>query len=135
MPNTTIETVDKLAGRRGASVLLEVLRSEGVRYVFGNPGTTELPLMDALLETPDIRYIWALQEASVVAMADGYAHAARRPGFINLHTAGGLGHGIGNLFNASVSARLWWSRRASRTPGTPSPILFCSATWSGWPAQ
>ena len=103
MPNTTIETVDKLAGRRGASVLLEVLRSEGVRYVFGNPGTTELPLMDALLEMPDISYIWALQEASVVAMADGYAHAARRPGFINLHTAGGLGHGLGNLFNASVS--------------------------------
>ena len=90
-------------GARGASVLLEVLRSEGVRYVFGNPGTTELPLMDALLETPDISYIWALQEASVVAMADGYAHAARRPGFINLHTAGGLGHGLGNLFNASVS--------------------------------
>ena len=96
-----MDTVDKLAARRGASVLLEVLRSEGVRYLFGNPGTTELPLMDALLETPDISYIWALQEASVVAMADGYAHAARRPGFINLHTAGG--HGLGNLFNASVS--------------------------------
>lgn len=95
--------MDQPAARRGAAVLLEVLRSEGVEYVFGNPGTTELPLMDALLEAPDIRYIWALQEASVVAMADGYAQAARRPGFINLHTAGGLGHGLGNLLNASVS--------------------------------
>src|SRR3984885_10550671 len=89
--------------RRGAGVLLEVLRSEGVEYVFGNPGTTELPLIDALLETPDISYTLALQESSAVAMADGYAQAARKPGFINLHTAGGLGHGMGNLLNASVS--------------------------------
>src|ERR1700733_10379966 len=57
--------------RRGAAVLLEVLRSEGARYVFGNPGTTELPLIDALVDAPDIRYILALQEASAVAMADG----------------------------------------------------------------
>jgi benzoylformate decarboxylase len=82
---------------------MEVLRSEGVEYIFGNPGTTELPLIDALLETPDIRYVLALQEASVVAMADGYAQASRKPGFINLHTAGGLGHGMGNLLNASVT--------------------------------
>src|SRR6516164_2633830 len=97
--------VDKLEerSRRGADVLLEVLRSEGARYVFGNPGTTELPLMDALVDTPDIRYVLALQEASAVAMADGYAQAARRPGVLNLHTAGGLGHGLGNLLNAHVS--------------------------------
>jgi benzoylformate decarboxylase len=42
--------------RRGAAVLLEVLRSEGARYVFGNPGTTELPLIDALVDAPDISY-------------------------------------------------------------------------------
>jgi benzoylformate decarboxylase len=98
-----IHRLDKVAPRRGANLLLEILRSEGVEYIFGNPGTTELPLIDALLETPTIRYILALQEASAVAMADGYAQAARRPGFINLHTAGGLGHGMGNLLNASVS--------------------------------
>jgi benzoylformate decarboxylase len=89
--------------RRGAEVLLEVLESEGVEYIFGNPGTTELPLMDALLRAPAIHYVLALQEASVVAMADGYAQAARKPAFLNLHTAGGLGHGMGNLLNASVS--------------------------------
>jgi benzoylformate decarboxylase len=89
--------------RRGAAVFLEVLRSEGARYVFGNPGTTELPLIDALIDAPDIRYILALQEASAVAMADGYAQAASRPGILNLHTAGGLGHGLGNLLNAHVS--------------------------------
>ncbi|MGV7033367.1 thiamine pyrophosphate-binding protein [Methylobacterium symbioticum] len=98
-----IATVDALAPRRGAALLLEVLRSEGVRHIFGNPGTTELPLIDALTETPDIAYVLALQEASAVAMADGYAQAARRPAFVNLHTAGGLGHGFGNLINAHVS--------------------------------
>jgi benzoylformate decarboxylase len=99
----SITTLDKLGQRRGAAVLLEVLRSEGVRYIFGNPGTTELPLIDALVDAPDISYVWALQEASAVAMADGYAQAAGRPGVLNLHTAGGLGHGLGNLLNASVS--------------------------------
>jgi benzoylformate decarboxylase len=103
MPSTMIASVDSVRPRRGADLLLEILRSEGVEFIFGNPGTTELPLMDALLGFPAIRYILALQEASAVAMADGYAQAARRPGFLNLHTAGGLGHGMGNLLNASVS--------------------------------
>ena len=98
-----IAALDQVTRRRGAALLLDVLRSEGVRYVFGNPGTTELPLIDALIDAPDISYIWGLQEASVVAMADGYAQAACRPGFVNLHTAGGLGHGLGSLLNASVS--------------------------------
>lgn len=89
--------------RRGGDVLLEVLESEGVEFVFGNPGTTELPFMDALLRKPAISYVLALQEASAVAMADGYAQAARKPGFLNLHTAGGLGHGMGNLLNAKCS--------------------------------
>jgi len=107
-PITAVETAisaasDTPRARRGADVLLEILRSEGVEYIFGNPGTTELPLMDALVGARDIQYIWALQEASAVAMADGYAQAARRPGFLNLHTAGGLGHGMGNLLNAQVS--------------------------------
>ncbi|MBF6639174.1 thiamine pyrophosphate-binding protein [Rouxiella silvae] len=89
--------------RRGADVLLETLHSEGVEYIFGNPGTTELPLMDALLRNPALKYILALQEASAVAMADGYAQASGKPGFLNLHTAGGLGHGMGNLLNSKVS--------------------------------
>ena len=103
MPASTITAVEGVEPRRGAAVLLEVLRSEGVRYIFGNPGTTELALMDALTGAPDINYIWGLQEASVVAMADGYAQASGKPGFVNLHTAGGLGHGMGALINAQVS--------------------------------
>lgn len=102
--NVSSSLIAKSSQRRGADVLLEVLCEQNVEYIFGNPGTTELPLMDALIDEPSIHYIWALQEASAVAMADGYAQAAGKPGFINLHTAGGLGHGMGNLLNASVSS-------------------------------
>ena len=86
----------------GRDVLLAVLESEGVRHIFGNPGTTELPLMDALAgpggEAFD--YVLSLQEATVVAMADGYAQATGRPAFVNLHTMAGLGNAMGNLVNA-----------------------------------
>ncbi len=98
-----IKTLEDKKPKRGAAVFLEVLENEGVEYIFGNPGTTELALIDALVDFPKIKYIWGLQEASVVAMADGYAKASGKPGFVNLHTAGGLGHGLGNLLNAHVA--------------------------------
>src|SRR5436190_128244 len=85
---------------RGADVFLQMLADAGVRYLFGNPGTTELPLVDALLDHPRIRYILGLQEVPVMAMADGYAQATRRPGVVNLHTACGLGHAMGILYDA-----------------------------------
>ena len=94
---SSIAEPDQVNRRRGVALLLDVRRSEGVRYIFGNPGTTELPLMDALIDAREISYIWGLQGASVVAMADGYAPAACRPGFVNLHIASGLGHGFGSL--------------------------------------
>jgi benzoylformate decarboxylase len=93
----------KKSGVRGADFLLDVLRSEGTRYIFGNPGTTELPLIDALVNVPDIRYVWGLQEATAVSMADGYAQASGKPAFVNLHTAGGLGHGMGAIMNAKIA--------------------------------
>ncbi|GAA3399191.1 thiamine pyrophosphate-binding protein [Cryptosporangium minutisporangium] len=83
--------------------LLEILRSEGVRHVFGNPGTTELPLLDALVDAPDLEYVLGLQEASVVAMADGYARATGRTAFVNLHVAAGLANGLIGMLNASRS--------------------------------
>src|SRR5438477_5211355 len=89
---------------RGRDVLLEVLATEGVVDVFGNPGTTELPLMEALTGRPDIHYVLALQEASAVAMADGYAQVTGRPAFLNLHTSAGLGNAVGNLTNAQANA-------------------------------
>src|SRR5438067_438911 len=84
-------------------VFLEVLESEGVAHVFGNPGTTELPFIDALAGQTSIEYVLALQEASAVAMADGYAQVTHRPAFLNLHTSAGLGNAIGNLTNARAN--------------------------------
>ncbi|MEA3020506.1 MAG: benzoylformate decarboxylase, partial [Actinomycetota bacterium] len=87
----------------GRDALLEVLRTEGVRHVFGNPGSTELPFMDALAAVDDIDYVLALQEATAVGMADGYAQATGRPAFLNLHTSAGVGNAIGNLTNAQAN--------------------------------
>jgi benzoylformate decarboxylase len=84
-------------------VLLDVLRTEGATHVFGNPGSTELPLIDALAGAGDLRYVLGLQEATVVGMADGYAQATGRPAFVNLHTSAGLGNAIGNLTNARAN--------------------------------
>lgn len=86
-----------------ADLLLDVLLDEGVRHVFGNPGTTELPLVDALAERSEPEYVLALQEAGAVAMADGWARASGLPGFVNLHTVAGLANGLGNLTNAAAA--------------------------------
>ncbi len=85
---------------RGRDVVLEVLRTEGARHIFGNPGSTELPLIDALASAEDLHYVLALQEATAVGIADGYAQATGRAAFLNLHTSAGLGNAIGNLTNA-----------------------------------
>jgi benzoylformate decarboxylase len=87
---------------KGSEVLLELLETEGVRYVFGNPGTTELPLIAALSQPGGPGYVLGLQESVVVGMADGYAQATRRPAMVNLHAMAGLGNAVGNLTNARV---------------------------------
>ncbi|KQY48615.1 thiamine pyrophosphate-binding protein [Rhizobium sp. Root483D2] len=87
----------------GSQLLLEVLSDAGIKYIFGNPGTTEMPIMHALRQFPEIQYILGLQETAVVAMADGYAKAGGRPAFVNLHTAGGLGHAMGALLHSKIA--------------------------------
>lgn len=87
----------------GSQLLLEVLSDAGIKYIFGNPGTTEMPIMHALRQFPEIQYILGLQETAVMAMADGYAKASGRPAFINLHTAGGLGHAMGALLHSKIA--------------------------------
>lgn len=89
--------------KRGRDIILDVLRSEGVTHIFGNPGTTELSLMDALLRCQGFKYVLALQEATAVAMAEGYARATNRPAFLNLHATAGLGNGLGALSNAAYT--------------------------------
>lgn len=77
---------------------LDLLRSFGIRRVFGNPGSTELPFLSDWPD--DIDYVLALQEASAVGMADGYAQATRNAGFVNLHSAAGVGNALGNIYTA-----------------------------------
>ncbi|MFE5857209.1 thiamine pyrophosphate-binding protein [Streptomyces sp. NPDC056500] len=88
---------------RPVEALLTVLRQEGVDRVFGNPGTTELPFLDALVDANDIEYVLGVHEGSVVAMADGYARATGRTAFVSLHVAAGLANGLVGLLNASRS--------------------------------
>jgi benzoylformate decarboxylase len=97
--------VGKADGRlvRAVDIMLEVLRDEGVSHIFGNPGSTEMPLMDALVDHPEFTYVLGLQEASAVGMADGYALKTGRPAFVNLHAAGGLGNAMGVLVASKAS--------------------------------
>lgn len=91
-------------GRRPALVLLEILRGEGVDRVFGNPGTTELPFLAALMDAEDApEYVLGVHEGAVVSMADGYARATGRPAFVSLHIAAGLANGLIGLLNARRS--------------------------------
>ncbi|GLR90940.1 benzoylformate decarboxylase [Bradyrhizobium iriomotense] len=77
---------------------LDLLRGFGIKRVFGNPGSTELPFLSDWPD--DIDYVLALQEASAVGMADGYAQATRNAGFVNLHSAAGVGNALGNIYTA-----------------------------------
>jgi benzoylformate decarboxylase len=82
-------------------VTFELFREHGMTTMFGNPGSTELPM---LAEFPDdFRYVLGLQEAVAVGMADGYAQASGGPAHVNLHTAPGVGNGMGAIFNAQAN--------------------------------
>ncbi|HZL88697.1 MAG TPA: thiamine pyrophosphate-binding protein [Pirellulaceae bacterium] len=84
----------------GIQAFLELLAGCGVKYLFGNPGTTELPLNDALVTDQRFQYILGLQEVPVMGMADGYAMASGQLGVVNLHISCGLGNAMGMLYNA-----------------------------------
>ena len=84
----------------GKRAMMEMLRAEGVEYIFGNPGTSESPIMDALEDFPDLKYMLTMQEGVAMGMADGYARATGKPSFVNLHIDTGLANGISLLTNA-----------------------------------
>lgn len=87
----------------GKQALLEQLVADGFRYVFGNPGTTEQAFMDLLQDYPQLEFILCLHESVAVGMADMFARATRKPAFVELHIAPGLGNAVGMLFNAKAS--------------------------------
>jgi len=78
--------------------VFDLFRAFGTTTIFGNPGSTELPMFRDFPD--DFRYVLALQEMVAVSMADGYAQATRNAGVVNLHSATGLGHSLGAVFTA-----------------------------------
>jgi benzoylformate decarboxylase len=81
--------------------VFDFLRSRGMTTIFGNPGSTELPMLQSFPD--DFRYVLGLQEIVAVGMADGYAQATRHPAHVNLHTAPGMGNAMGAIFNAQAN--------------------------------
>jgi len=92
--------VQEETGMRGRRVLMESFVSHGVRHIFGNPGTTETPLLDSLPAYPQIEYVMTLHEGIAVGAASFYSQASGRVSVANLHVAPGLGNGIGALYGA-----------------------------------
>ena len=84
----------------GKKALMEMLQAEGIQYIFGNPGTSEGPILDALEDYPDIQYLLTSQEGAAMGMADGYARASGKVSFVNLHIETGLANGLSLLHNA-----------------------------------
>src|SRR3954471_10506286 len=85
---------------RGRDLLFDYLAHLGIPYIFGNPGTTELPLVDGCNDHPSVEYVLSLHEDIAVAQAIGYARASGNIGVVNLHVTPGVAHGLGNIYNA-----------------------------------
>jgi benzoylformate decarboxylase len=126
----------------GIEALLEMLAQQGVRYVFGNPGTTELPLNDALVRDRRLQYILGLQEVPVMAMADGFAMASGTLGVVNLHASCGLGNAMGMLYNAyrEGTPLLVTAGQQDRRLRFEEPILWSALAevarpWTKWSVE
>jgi benzoylformate decarboxylase len=110
----------------GRSAFLALLKDEGITHLFGNPGTTELPIMHALNEHLDVTYVLALQEALVVAMADGFSRASGKLVACNVHVAPGLGNAMGSLYNAKFTGTpmILTAGQQEQGHGLTEPLLY-----------
>ncbi len=126
----------------GIQAFLEVLAGAGVRSIFGNPGTTELPLNDAVLVDDRFDYILGLHEVPVVSMADGYALAARQVGVANVHISCGLGNAMGMLYNAIregspllITAGQQDRRLIFEEPILAGDLVSITRPWTKWSVE
>jgi benzoylformate decarboxylase len=124
--NILMDRAPALPSLSGRAAFLQLLASEGVEIMFGNPGTTELAIMEAIGAQTDIRYVLGLRGAGVVAMADGYARASGRLAAANVHVAPGLGNAIGSLYNARFygSPVLLTAGQQEQGHGLMEPMLY-----------
>ena len=84
----------------GKQAVLEMLKAEGVKHIFGNPGTSEAPLIDMLGDYPELQYFLTLQESVAMGMGESYARATEKPAFVSLHVDSGLANGIALMLDA-----------------------------------
>jgi len=110
----------------GRSAFLRLLADEGVTHLFGNPGTTELPIMEVVPDFPQMKYVLGLHESVVVAMADGFARASHRLTAANVHVAPGLGNAMGALYNAKFSGSpiILTAGQQEQGHGLAEPLLY-----------
>jgi benzoylformate decarboxylase len=110
----------------GRSAFLALLKDEGITHLFGNPGTTELPIMHALKDHPDLTYVMAMHESLVVAMADGFSRASGKLVACNVHVAPGLGNAMGSLFNAKFTGTpmILTAGQQEQGHGLMEPVLY-----------
>ncbi len=127
---------------RGRQVFMDSLQAHGVRCIFGNPGTTENPLLDSLADYPDIRYITTLHEGIAVSAASYYAQASGETAVANVHVAPGLGNGLGSLFGALkagspiiLTAGQQDTRMRLRDPMLQYDLVAMAAPLTKWSAQ
>ena len=127
---------------RGKQVLMESLIAHGVEYVFGNPGTTESPILDALLDYPHLRYVVALHEGVALGAASYYAQTSGKPAVVNIHVAPGLGNALGMLYDALkarspvvVTAGQQDTRLRLRGPVLGHDLVAMAAPLTKWSVQ
>ena len=110
----------------GRSAFLQLLVDEGVTHLFGNPGTTELPIMEVVPDFPQLRFVLGLQESIVLGMADGYCRASQRLAAANVHVMPGLGNAMGALYNAKFSGSpvILTAGQQEQGHGLLEPLLY-----------
>jgi len=127
---------------RGRQVFMETLIAHGVEHIFGNPGTTESPILDALLDYPQLRYIVALHEGVALGAASYYAQTSGKVAVVNVHVAPGLGNSLGMLYNAfkarvplAVTAGQQDTRLRLRGPVLGHDLVAMAAPLTKWSVQ
>jgi benzoylformate decarboxylase len=110
----------------GRSAFLQLLVDEGVTHLFGNPGTTELPIMEVVPDFPQLRFVLGLQESIVLGMADGFCRASHRLAAANVHVMPGLGNAMGALYNARFSGSpvILTAGQQEQGHGLLEPLLY-----------
>ncbi len=126
----------------GNDALMAILEAHDVEYVFGNPGSTEVVFMDALYDRPNMKYILTLHETVAAGMAEGYAWASGKTGFVNVHTLPGVANMLSTLYNANlgdmnmvVTAGQQDTRLIQKDPGLTGDMVSMTRPFTKWSVE